>query len=55
MHNIVQNLIDFLRGKKKLKLKLENNPIYSWKISTQKQIKRIKKKVKNKEKIKLHF
>lgn len=55
MHNIVQNLIDFLRGKKKLKLKLENNPIYSWKISTQKQIKRIKKKVKNKEKIKVAF
>mgnify|MGYP002624471044 CR=1 FL=1 len=50
-----QDIFDILRGKKVIKIKAENRPVYEWRKRTNKQVKNLRKKVKNGRKIRVCF
>lgn len=53
--SLFQDIIDIFRGKKVIKIKTENNPIYEWEKRTKTQIKHLRKKIKKGEKIRVCF
>lgn len=51
----VQSIIDILRHKKILEIKIVNNPIFQWQKLTKKQIKKLQNKLKTDKKLKVAF
>ena len=49
----VQSIIDILRHKKILEIKIVNNPIFQWQKLTKKQIKKLQNKLKTDKKLKV--